>query len=46
MLTPSEEADLNSGPQDLLSHIVRIFLESNLSIILVVFSLIVVWRHS
>lgn len=41
MLTPSEEADLNSGPQDLLSHIVRIFLESNLSIILVVFSLIV-----
>lgn len=41
MLTPSEEADLNEGPKDPLSHIVRIFLESNLSIILVVFSLIV-----
>jgi len=41
MLTPSEEADLNQGPKDILSHMVRIFLESNLSIILVVFSLIV-----
>ena len=41
MPTPSEEADLNEGPKDPLSHIVRIFLESNLSIILVVFSLIV-----
>lgn len=41
MLTPSEEAHLNEGPQDALSHIVRIFLESNLSIILIVFSIIV-----
>ncbi len=41
MLTLSEEADLDNGPQDVLSRVVRIFLESNLSIILVVFSLIV-----
>ena len=40
MITP-EEADLNQGPSDPLSRIVRIFLESNLSIILIVFSLIV-----
>lgn len=41
MLTQAEKADLNEGPKDVLSHIVRIFLESNLSIILIVFSLIV-----
>ncbi len=41
MLTQAEEADLNEAPNDGLSRIVRIFLESNLSIILIVFSLIV-----
>ncbi len=40
-MTTSEEADLNQGPSDPLSRIVRIFLESNLSIILIVFSIIV-----
>lgn len=40
MNTP-EETDLNQGPSDPLSRIVRIFLQSNLSIILIVFSLIV-----
>jgi multidrug efflux pump subunit AcrB len=36
-----EELDLNEAPSDPLSKIVRIFLESNLSIILIVFSLII-----
>ena len=40
-MTTSDEADLNQGPSDPLSRIVRIFLESNLSIILIVFSIIV-----
>ena len=40
-MTPSDEEDLNQGPSDPLSRIVRIFLESNLSIILIVFSIIV-----
>jgi multidrug efflux pump subunit AcrB len=41
VMTTSEEADLNQSPSDPLSRIVRIFLESNLSIILIVFSIIV-----
>jgi multidrug efflux pump subunit AcrB len=40
-MTTSDEAELNQGPSDPLSRIVRIFLESNLSIILIVFSIIV-----
>ncbi len=40
-MTKSGETDLNQGPSDPLSRIVRIFLESNLSIILIVFSIIV-----
>ncbi|MFO0999543.1 MAG: efflux RND transporter permease subunit [Planctomycetaceae bacterium] len=40
-MSTSEECDLNQGPSDPLSRIVRIFLESNLSIILIVFSLII-----
>jgi multidrug efflux pump subunit AcrB len=40
-MSTSEELDLNQGPSDSLSRIVRIFLESNLSIILIVFSLII-----
>ena len=40
-MTPSDEAELNQGASDPLSRIVRIFLESNLSIILIVFSIIV-----
>ena len=40
-MTTFEESDLNQGPSDALSRIVRIFLESNLSIILIVFSIIV-----
>lgn len=39
-MTTSDEADLNQGPNDPLSRIVRIFLESNLSVILIVFSII------
>ncbi len=40
-MSTSEELDLNQGPSDPLSRIVRIFLESNLSIILIIFSLII-----
>ncbi len=40
-MSTSEEADLKLAPSDPLSRIVRIFLESNLSIILIVFSIIV-----
>lgn len=40
-MTTSDEEELNQGPSDPLSRIVRIFLESNLSIILIVFSIIV-----
>ena len=42
MLMQAEEADLNEGPMDALSRIVRIFLESNMSIILIVKSVDVV----
>jgi len=41
MTTTTHDSDLDQGPSDPLSKIVRIFLESNLSIILIVFSVIV-----
>ncbi|MEZ6124473.1 MAG: efflux RND transporter permease subunit [Planctomycetaceae bacterium] len=40
MLSTDEENDLNQGPSDVLSGVVRIFLQSNLSIILIIFSMI------
>ena len=39
-MTTTHDSDLDNGPSDPLSKIVRIFLESNLSIILIVFSVI------
>ncbi len=39
-MTTTLDSDLDNGPSDPLSKIVRIFLESNLSIILIVFSVI------
>ncbi len=40
-MTTTIDADSDQGPSDPLSQIVRIFLESNLSVILIVFSVIV-----
>ena len=40
-MTTYDQEDLNQGPSDPLSRIVRVFLETNLSIILIVFSIIV-----